>query len=94
MSSHVETFVVGGFLPEKDATAEELGGQHSSTTVEPNFLFEKGKPWFMPILVTRRVLYNLCLQMYCAVTYRISMETRCIRMVTLPYYPCDPFCFI
>jgi hypothetical protein len=71
MSSHVGTIVVGGFLPEKEAVAEELGGQHSSSTADPNFLFEQGKPRCMPNLLTRRVLYNLYLQMYHAFTYRI-----------------------
>jgi hypothetical protein len=44
MSSHVGTVVVGGFLPEKVAAAEDLGGQHLSSTADPNFPFEQGKP--------------------------------------------------
>jgi hypothetical protein len=44
MSSHVGTVVIGGFPLEKEAIAEELGRQHSSSTIDPNFPFEKGKP--------------------------------------------------
>jgi hypothetical protein len=71
MSSHLGTVIVGGFLPRKEATVEELGGQHSSSTVDPNFPFDQGKPECMPILLTYRVLYILFLQMYCALMYRI-----------------------
>jgi hypothetical protein len=58
MSLHVGTVVVRGFLPEKEATTkelggqhfpprkeavvEELGGQHSSSAADPNFPFEQG----------------------------------------------------
>jgi hypothetical protein len=47
MSSHVGTVIVGGFPPEKEIAAEELGGQHLSSTTDPNFSFEHGKPWCM-----------------------------------------------
>jgi hypothetical protein len=77
MSSHVGTVIVGGFPPEKKATAEELRRQHSSSIVDPNFPFEQGKPWCMPIISYHRVLYILCLQMYCAVTYSINNSTTC-----------------
>jgi hypothetical protein len=60
MSSHVGTIVVGHFLPENEAAVEELGGQHSSSTTDPNFPFEQGKPRCMPILLTR-VIYNFML---------------------------------
>jgi hypothetical protein len=40
MSSHAGTFIVGGFPLKKEATAEELGGQHSSSTMDPDFPFE------------------------------------------------------
>jgi hypothetical protein len=40
MSTHVETIVIGGFPPEKEAAGEELGGQHSSSATDPNFPFE------------------------------------------------------
>jgi hypothetical protein len=53
MSSHIGTIVVGGFLPRKEAAAEELGGQHSPSATEPNVPFEQGKPQCMPILLTR-----------------------------------------
>jgi hypothetical protein len=58
MSSHVGVIVIGGFLPEKEADAEELEGQHSSSVVNPNFPFEQGKPRCMSNLLTR-VVYNL-----------------------------------
>jgi hypothetical protein len=53
MSSHVRIVIVGGFPPEKEAAAKELGGQHSSSTADPNILFEQGKPQCMLILVFR-----------------------------------------
>jgi hypothetical protein len=71
MSSHVGTVIVGGFPSEKEAAAEELGGQHASSAVDPNFPFEHDKPWCMLILLTHRVLYILFLQMYCALMYSI-----------------------
>jgi hypothetical protein len=71
MPSHVGTVVVGGFLLENEATTEELGGQHSSSAMGPNFVFEQGKPQCFPILLIRPVLYNFFLQMYYAFTYRI-----------------------
>jgi hypothetical protein len=52
MSSHVGTIVVGGFPSEKEAAVEEVGGQHSSSVADPNFPFEQGKPWCMPIILT------------------------------------------
>jgi hypothetical protein len=55
MSSHVGTVTVGGFPPEKEATAEERGGQHSSNATYPNFPFEQDKSWCMLILS-----YPLC----------------------------------
>jgi hypothetical protein len=61
MSSHVGTVTVGGFPLEKEAVAEELGGQHSSSAADPNFPFEQGKPRCTPNLLTHHVLYNLCL---------------------------------
>jgi hypothetical protein len=45
MSSHLGTVVVRGFSQEKVAIPEELGGQHSSSTVDTNLPFEQGKPW-------------------------------------------------
>jgi hypothetical protein len=71
MSSHIRTVVVGGFLPEKKAAAEELEGQHSSSVMDPSFSFGQGRPRCMPNLITHRVLYNLLLQKYHALTYRI-----------------------
>jgi hypothetical protein len=69
-SSHVGIIVIGGFPPEKEVVvAEDLQGQHSSSAADPNLCFEQGKPRFMPNLLTQ-VLYNLCLQMYRAFTYR------------------------
>jgi hypothetical protein len=53
MSSHVGTIVVGGFPPMKKANAEEIGRQHSSSTTDPNFPFEQGKPHCMLNLLTR-----------------------------------------
>jgi hypothetical protein len=50
MSLHVGTVVVGGFLSGKEAAAEELGGQHSSSVTDPNSPFEQGKPQCMSIL--------------------------------------------
>jgi hypothetical protein len=50
MSSHVGTVVVGGYPPKKEATEEELGGQHSPRIADPNFPFEQGKPQCMPIV--------------------------------------------
>jgi hypothetical protein len=50
MSSHVGTVIVGGFSSEKEAIAEKHGGQLVSSTMDPNFPFEQGKPWCMPIL--------------------------------------------
>jgi hypothetical protein len=44
MSSQVGTVIVGGFLPKKEAVAEELEGQPASSTVDPNFPLEQGKP--------------------------------------------------
>jgi hypothetical protein len=52
MSSHVGTVVIGGILLKKEVAAEELEGQHSSSTVDPNIFFEQGRPWCMPILLT------------------------------------------
>jgi hypothetical protein len=49
--SDVGTVVVGGFLPEKEATAVEPGEQHSSSDVFPNFPFEQGKHRRMSILL-------------------------------------------
>jgi hypothetical protein len=49
MSSHVGTGVLGGFPPEKEAIAEELGGQPASSVVDPNSPFQQGNPWCMPI---------------------------------------------
>jgi hypothetical protein len=60
MSSHVGSVVVGGFLPEKEAEIEELGGKHSSSIVDPKFLFEQGNPRCMSILLTR-VIYHFML---------------------------------
>jgi hypothetical protein len=57
MSSHVGTTIVGGFWTEKEAIAEELGGQHSSSAGDPNISFEQGKPRCIPNLLTR-VVYN------------------------------------
>jgi hypothetical protein len=75
MSSHAGTVVVGGFLPKKEAAVvEELGGQHKSSAADPNLTFEQGKPLCMPILLTHRVIYIVCLQMYHAFTYRIWIE--------------------
>jgi hypothetical protein len=50
MSSHVGTVIFGGFPPEKEAAAEELWRQHSSSAMDPNFSFEQGKPQCMSIL--------------------------------------------
>jgi hypothetical protein len=50
MTSHVGTVVVGVFSPDKEAVVEELGGQHSSSIVDPNFLFVQGKLQCMLIL--------------------------------------------
>jgi hypothetical protein len=72
MSSHVGTIVVGGFPPKTEAiVGEGLGGQHSSTVVDPNFPFMQGKPRCVSIILTHRVLYNLCLQIYREFTYMI-----------------------
>jgi hypothetical protein len=40
MSSHVGIIVVGGFPPENEAIAEELGGQLASSSMDPNLFFE------------------------------------------------------
>jgi hypothetical protein len=40
MSSYEGTVVIGDFPPEKEATAEELREQHSSSIMDPNFPFE------------------------------------------------------
>jgi hypothetical protein len=69
MSSHVGTVIIGGFLLEKEAAAEKLGEQLSSSVADPNFPFEQGKPRCMSILLTRVVIFTLA--MYCALTYRI-----------------------
>jgi hypothetical protein len=50
MSSLVGTVIVGGFLLEKKAIAEELGGQPASNITDPNIVFGQGKPRCMPIL--------------------------------------------
>jgi hypothetical protein len=76
MSSHVGTVIVGSFLPKKEAGAEKLGGQTARSVTDPNISFEQGKPRCMSVLLTHRVLYNLCLQMYCALTYRILMKMK------------------
>jgi hypothetical protein len=52
MSLQVGTFIIGGFLPEKEAVAKELGEQHSSSVADPNFPYEEGKPRCMPNLLT------------------------------------------
>jgi hypothetical protein len=53
MLSHIGTAVYGGLSPEKEAAiVEELGGQYLSSTMDPNFPFEQGMPWFMPNLLT------------------------------------------
>jgi hypothetical protein len=44
MSSHEGIIIVGGFSPEKEAVAEELGGQPTSSVTDPNFSFEQGMP--------------------------------------------------
>jgi hypothetical protein len=71
MTSHVGTIIIEGFPLEKQANVEELWEQQLSSAMDPNFPFEQGKPRCMSILITHRVLYNLCLQMYYALTYRI-----------------------
>jgi hypothetical protein len=50
MSLYAGTLVVRGFPPEKEAAANELGGQHLSSIMDPNFPFEQGKPQCMLIL--------------------------------------------
>jgi hypothetical protein len=50
MSPHVGTLVVGNFPPEKEDSENELGGQHLSSVMDPNFPVEQVKPWCMPIL--------------------------------------------
>jgi hypothetical protein len=44
-SSSLEVFCL-----EKEAIAKELGGQPASSTIDPNFPLEQGKPGYMPIL--------------------------------------------
>jgi hypothetical protein len=44
MSSHVGHVVFGDFLQEKEAIAEELGGQQASSATETNFSFKQDKP--------------------------------------------------
>jgi hypothetical protein len=43
MLPQVGTVVVEGFPPKKEADAEKLRGQYSSSVVDPNFSFEQGK---------------------------------------------------
>jgi hypothetical protein len=71
MSSHVGTVTVGGFPPNKEAVAEDLGGQPASSAANSNFSFEQGKPRCLSILSYPRVVYHFMLAMYCALTYRI-----------------------
>jgi hypothetical protein len=51
MSSHVGMVIVGDFPLEKEAAAEELGRQHSSSAAG-NLFLEQGKPRCMPNLLT------------------------------------------
>jgi hypothetical protein len=73
MSSHVGTIIIGDFPPKKEATVEELGGQHSSSATDPNFFFEQGKPWCMLILLSR-VIYHFMFAIYGALTYRSLLK--------------------
>jgi hypothetical protein len=43
MSSHVGTITIGGFPPEKEVIAEELGGQPRQALQILTFSFEQGK---------------------------------------------------
>jgi hypothetical protein len=47
MSSHVGPIATGGFPQEKEAILVEVGGQHTSSTVETNFSLKQGKPQYM-----------------------------------------------
>jgi hypothetical protein len=44
MTSHVGTIVIGGFPPEKQATAEELGGQPREVSQMLTFSLSKASP--------------------------------------------------
>jgi hypothetical protein len=87
MSSHVGTVGVGGFPLKKEATAKKLGGQHSSSTADPNFLFEQDKPWCMPNLLTR-VLYNYACKCIVHYVQDLNGAVDTLEWFTLPYYPC------
>jgi hypothetical protein len=70
MPSHVGT-IVGGFLPEEKTVTEDLGGQPHEASWILTFPLSKASPGACRSYLTRRVLYTLCLQMYCTLTYRI-----------------------
>jgi hypothetical protein len=62
------------FLPQvKGTIVEDLGGQPCEASQILTFLLSKVSPGACRYL-THQVLYNLCLQMYRAFTYRIGIE--------------------
>jgi hypothetical protein len=71
MSSHIGIIVIRGFLPKKEAAAEELGG-HSSSAADPNILLEQVMPRCMPTYLPESFII-LCLQLYCALTFHIIL---------------------
>jgi hypothetical protein len=71
MSSHVGTTSVGSFLQVKDVIAEELEGQTREASQILTFPLSKARPGACRSYVTRGSLYNLYLQMYYVLTYRI-----------------------
>jgi hypothetical protein len=70
MASHVGITVVGGLPPKDKAIAEGLGGQPHEASRILTLSFEQGKPRCMSVLLTGRIIYILCLQMYCTLRYR------------------------
>jgi hypothetical protein len=75
MPLHVGTVIVGGFLPKKEAAAEELGGQPASSATDPNFPLEsKTSPGAFRSYLTCESVIILCLKIYYVRTYKHCME--------------------
>jgi hypothetical protein len=74
MSSHAGTTIVGGFPQVKEVVAEELGGQPHEAPQILTFSLSKASPGACQTHLPVRVFNNLCLQIYCALMYRNSME--------------------
>jgi hypothetical protein len=61
---HVGSDAAGGYQQE------EQGGQHTSSVVDSNIVFEQGKPQCILTMSLKVCFIILCLFMYHALTYR------------------------